>query len=224
MISTSRSGSRNGRGLNRTALSTLKMAVFTPMPWRRAASAVAVNPGWSRKARKACLMSWVSASIGPAIIGPAVGTVKHCAAGYTSRMKGPAIFLAQFAGTKPPFDRLESMAQWPQVGYVGVQVPTDPKLFDLEQAGSSKPPAATSARTSCSTRATSCCSSSTTPRSSISITTESKRFTSRTRSSGRMAAARASTAATKVGSTGRAASAHRATARSTSRASFSALI
>jgi hypothetical protein len=27
-------------------------------------------------------------------------------------MKGPAIFLAQFAGTAPPFDKLETMAQW----------------------------------------------------------------------------------------------------------------
>jgi hypothetical protein len=27
-------------------------------------------------------------------------------------MKGPAIFLAQFAGEKPPFDKLGTMAQW----------------------------------------------------------------------------------------------------------------
>jgi sugar phosphate isomerase/epimerase len=54
-------------------------------------------------------------------------------------MKGPAIFLAQFAGTKPPFDKLETMAQWAAaLGYVGVQVPTDPKLFDLEQAAKSQ--------------------------------------------------------------------------------------
>ena len=54
-------------------------------------------------------------------------------------MKGPAIFLAQFAGTAPPFDKLETMAQWAAgLGYVGVQVPTDPKLFDLEQAAKSQ--------------------------------------------------------------------------------------
>ena len=54
-------------------------------------------------------------------------------------MKGPAIFLAQFAGTKPPFDKLETMAQWAAgLGYVGVQVPTDPALFDLEQAAKSQ--------------------------------------------------------------------------------------
>jgi sugar phosphate isomerase/epimerase len=54
-------------------------------------------------------------------------------------MKGPAIFLAQFAGTAPPFDRLETMAHWAaSLGYVGVQVPTDPKLFDLERAANSQ--------------------------------------------------------------------------------------
>ena len=54
-------------------------------------------------------------------------------------MQGPAIFLAQFAGTKAPFDKLETMAQWAAgLGYVGVQIPTDPKLFDLEQAANSQ--------------------------------------------------------------------------------------
>jgi sugar phosphate isomerase/epimerase len=54
-------------------------------------------------------------------------------------MKGPAIFLAQFAGDAPPFDKLETMAQWAAgLGYIGVQVPTDPKLFDLETAARSQ--------------------------------------------------------------------------------------
>jgi sugar phosphate isomerase/epimerase len=55
-------------------------------------------------------------------------------------MKGPAIFLAQFAGTVAPFDKLETMAQWAAaLGYVGVQVPTsDPALFDLELAADSQ--------------------------------------------------------------------------------------
>jgi sugar phosphate isomerase/epimerase len=55
-------------------------------------------------------------------------------------MKGPAIFLAQFAGREAPFDRLETMAQWAsRLGYVGVQVPTsDPALFDLELAAKSQ--------------------------------------------------------------------------------------
>jgi len=55
-------------------------------------------------------------------------------------MKGPAIFLAQFAGERPPFDTLEGMGRWAaELGYVGVQVPTsDPGLFDLERAAESK--------------------------------------------------------------------------------------
>ncbi|HEY8521908.1 MAG TPA: sugar phosphate isomerase/epimerase [Gammaproteobacteria bacterium] len=54
-------------------------------------------------------------------------------------MKGPGIFLAQFAGDRPPFDTLEGMGRWAaSLGYVGVQVPTnDPRLFDLELAAGS---------------------------------------------------------------------------------------
>jgi sugar phosphate isomerase/epimerase len=54
-------------------------------------------------------------------------------------MQGPAIFLAQFAGSEPPFDDLVSMASWAaELGYVGIQVPTDPKLFDLTRAAESQ--------------------------------------------------------------------------------------
>jgi len=54
-------------------------------------------------------------------------------------MRGPAIFLAQFAGNQAPFDTLSGMAKWAAgLGYVGIQVPTDPKLFDLDLAASSK--------------------------------------------------------------------------------------
>jgi sugar phosphate isomerase/epimerase len=55
-------------------------------------------------------------------------------------MKGPAIFLAQFAGTEPPFDSLDGMGRWAaELGYVGIQVPTnDPALFDLELAAESR--------------------------------------------------------------------------------------
>jgi sugar phosphate isomerase/epimerase len=55
-------------------------------------------------------------------------------------VKGPAIFLAQFAGAEPPFDKLETMARWAAgLGYVGIQVPTsDPKLFDVELAAQSQ--------------------------------------------------------------------------------------
>ncbi|MFT3756421.1 MAG: sugar phosphate isomerase/epimerase family protein [Pseudoxanthomonas sp.] len=55
-------------------------------------------------------------------------------------LKGPALFLAQFIGDAPPFDRLDSMAEWAaELGYSGVQVPTNaPHIFDLAQAAQSQ--------------------------------------------------------------------------------------
>ncbi|AQR67328.1 AP endonuclease [Janthinobacterium sp. LM6] len=54
-------------------------------------------------------------------------------------IQGPAIFLAQFLGDEPPFDSLEHLAQWAAgLGYKGLQLPTAPRLFDLEQAASSQ--------------------------------------------------------------------------------------
>lgn len=55
-------------------------------------------------------------------------------------MKGPAIFLAQFAGAEAPFNSLEAMAKWAaDLGYVGIQVPTwDSNLFDLKLAAESQ--------------------------------------------------------------------------------------
>jgi sugar phosphate isomerase/epimerase len=54
-------------------------------------------------------------------------------------MKGPAIFLAQFAGDTPPFDSLTGMAQWAgALGYRGIQVPTlGPQFIDLALAAES---------------------------------------------------------------------------------------
>lgn len=54
-------------------------------------------------------------------------------------MKGPAIFLAQFAGAAPPFDSLAGMAQWAgALGYRGIQVPTlGPQFIDLALAADS---------------------------------------------------------------------------------------
>lgn len=56
------------------------------------------------------------------------------------QIKGPAIFLAQFAADEAPFNSLNDMCQWASsLGFKGVQVPTwDKRLFDLEKAGSSK--------------------------------------------------------------------------------------
>lgn len=55
-------------------------------------------------------------------------------------MKGPAIFLAQFADDTPPYNSLKSIARWAaSLGYKGVQIPTwDARLFDLERAAGSK--------------------------------------------------------------------------------------
>ena len=55
-------------------------------------------------------------------------------------IKGPAIFLAQFAGDQAPFNSLESIATWAaSLGYKGIQIPTwDARLFDLKRAAESK--------------------------------------------------------------------------------------
>ncbi|WP_378949809.1 sugar phosphate isomerase/epimerase family protein [Mesorhizobium sp. ANAO-SY3R2] len=57
-----------------------------------------------------------------------------------STMKGPAIFLAQFAGDEAPFNSLKSITSWAAgLGYKGVQIPTpDARLFDLQKAATSK--------------------------------------------------------------------------------------
>jgi sugar phosphate isomerase/epimerase len=54
-------------------------------------------------------------------------------------IKGPAIFLAQFAGDQAPFNSLASIARWAaDLGYLGVQIPSwDGRLFDLEKAAES---------------------------------------------------------------------------------------
>ena len=55
-------------------------------------------------------------------------------------IKGPAIFLAQFAGDADPFNNLGAIAKWAAGhGFKGVQIPSwDARLFDLAQAAESK--------------------------------------------------------------------------------------
>lgn len=55
-------------------------------------------------------------------------------------IKGPAIFLAQFAGDTAPFNSLNAIARWAAGhGYKGVQIPSwDARLFDLAQAATSQ--------------------------------------------------------------------------------------
>ncbi len=55
-------------------------------------------------------------------------------------MKGPALFLAQFAGDAAPFNSFDGICGWAAgLGYKGVQIPTfDPRLFDLDKAAGSQ--------------------------------------------------------------------------------------
>lgn len=55
-------------------------------------------------------------------------------------IKGPALFLAQFAGDAAPFDTWDGITRWAaDCGYKGVQVPSwDGRLFDLAKAADSK--------------------------------------------------------------------------------------
>ena len=55
-------------------------------------------------------------------------------------IKGPALFLAQFAGDQAPFDTWDGITKWAaDCGYKGVQVPSwDGRLFDLARAAESR--------------------------------------------------------------------------------------
>lgn len=55
-------------------------------------------------------------------------------------IKGPAIFLAQFIGDKPPFNNLPDICAWAaSLGYQGIQLPTnDARFIDLQKAAESK--------------------------------------------------------------------------------------
>jgi len=54
-------------------------------------------------------------------------------------LKGPGLFLAQFAGDRPPFDNLAAIARWAAgCGFAGVQIPSwDARLFNLALAATS---------------------------------------------------------------------------------------
>lgn len=55
-------------------------------------------------------------------------------------IKGPAIFLAQFADDQEPFNNLKNLCQWAKgLGYKAVQIPSwDARLIDIKKAGESK--------------------------------------------------------------------------------------
>ncbi len=55
-------------------------------------------------------------------------------------IKGPAIFLAQFAGDEAPFNNIDAISDWAaSLGYKGIQIPTwDARLIDLQKVADSK--------------------------------------------------------------------------------------
>ena len=55
-------------------------------------------------------------------------------------IKGPAIFLAQFADDKAPFNTLKNICEYmADLGYKGVQIPSwDSRMIDLQKAADSK--------------------------------------------------------------------------------------
>src|SRR6185312_4367242 len=60
--------------------------------------------------------------------------------GEMRTLKGPAIFLAQFAGDAAPFNSWNSICKWAAgLGYKGVQIPSwDARMIDLKKAAESK--------------------------------------------------------------------------------------
>ena len=56
------------------------------------------------------------------------------------KIKGPAIFLAQFAADEKPYNNMKSIAEWSvSLGFEGIQIPSwETKLFDLDQAAECK--------------------------------------------------------------------------------------
>ena len=56
------------------------------------------------------------------------------------KIKGPAIFLAQFASDEDPFSNLKDISSWASnLGYKGLQIPSwDKRLIDLDKAAESK--------------------------------------------------------------------------------------
>lgn len=57
-----------------------------------------------------------------------------------AKIKGPAIFLAQFLRDEEPYNNLDNIGKWVAgLGYTGVQIPTwDKRVFDLDTAAESR--------------------------------------------------------------------------------------
>src|SRR5688572_5507497 len=78
MKNTMRSGSGNGSGFSRTALTTEKIAVLAPIPRANADTAAAVNTAFWRNIRSACLRSCRKSSTeSSAVTGMPARTLRH---------------------------------------------------------------------------------------------------------------------------------------------------
>jgi sugar phosphate isomerase/epimerase len=54
-------------------------------------------------------------------------------------MKGPGVYLIQFLGDDPPFNGLESICKYmADLGYLGVQLPIDPRILDIDKMAESQ--------------------------------------------------------------------------------------
>ncbi len=65
---------------------------------------------------------------------------KHKTEVTMAQIKGPALFLAQFAGDDAPFNTLDNITAWAKsLGFKGIQLPIwESRYFDLEKAAESK--------------------------------------------------------------------------------------
>ena len=101
-IATSRFGDGNGSGFNNTALTTLKIAVFAPIPSARVSTATRVNPGdlrsWRKASFKHSFHSVRSASIGSTREALHAGITQAHKATKPSRAT-PAVKLVASSGT-----------------------------------------------------------------------------------------------------------------------------
>ena len=57
-----------------------------------------------------------------------------------AKIKGPAIFLAQFMRDEEPYDSIDHIGKWvADLGYTGIQIPGwDPRVIDIDQAAESR--------------------------------------------------------------------------------------
>ena len=86
--------------------------------------------------RLATFLQSITSPIGRSRRAPARGRLRE---GAMKTMKGPGLFLAQFASDEAPFNSLDAIGRWAaSLGYKGVQIPSwDARLFDLARAAES---------------------------------------------------------------------------------------